>query len=63
VLNRYFEILKWQNLASYIKPISVLEATKQACCSNCRDFTPNGVGEYAGKALYYENTKQNKSFS
>jgi hypothetical protein len=29
VLNRYFEILKWQNLASYIKPISVLEATKQ----------------------------------
>jgi hypothetical protein len=23
VLNRYFEILKWQNLASYLKPISV----------------------------------------
>jgi hypothetical protein len=29
VLNRYFEILKWQNLASYLKPISVSEATKQ----------------------------------
>jgi hypothetical protein len=27
ILNRYFEILKWQNLAN-IKPITVSEATK-----------------------------------
>jgi hypothetical protein len=61
VLNRYFEILKWQNLASYIKPISVLEATKQVLAAlTAGIFTPNGVGEYAGKALYYEKheTKQ-----
>ena len=28
-LNRFFEILKWQNLAQVAKPISVNEATKQ----------------------------------
>ena len=61
VLNRYFEILKWQNLASYIKPISLSEATKQVLAAlTAGIFTPNGVGEYAGKALYYEkqDTKQ-----
>ena len=61
VLNRYFEILKWQNLASYIKPISLSEATKQVLAAlTAGIFTPNGVGEYAGKALYYEKqeTKQ-----
>ena len=61
VLNRYFEILKWQNLASHIKPISVGEATKQVLAAlTAGIFTPNGVGEYAGKALYYDKqeTKQ-----
>jgi hypothetical protein len=29
ILNPSFEILKWQNLASNIKPITVSEATKQ----------------------------------
>ncbi|MCG9791632.1 lysylphosphatidylglycerol synthase transmembrane domain-containing protein [Flavobacterium algicola] len=61
VLNRYFEILKWQNLASFIKPITVREATKQVLAAlTAGIFTPNGVGEYAGKALYYEKneTKQ-----
>ncbi|AWG23538.1 hypothetical protein FFWV33_02465 [Flavobacterium faecale] len=61
VLNRYFEILKWQNLASFIKPISIAEATKQVLAAlTAGIFTPNGVGEYAGKAMYYEKdeTKQ-----
>jgi hypothetical protein len=61
VLNRYFEILKWQKLASHIKPISVGEATKQVLAAlTAGIFTPNGVGEYAGKALYYDKqeTKQ-----
>lgn len=58
VLNRYFEILKWQNLASYLKPISVSEATKQVLAAlTAGIFTPNGVGEYAGKALYYEKSE------
>ena len=61
VLNRYFEILKWQNLASYLKPISVSEATKQVLAAlTAGIFTPNGVGEYAGKALYYEKSETKK---
>ena len=53
-LNRFFEILKWQNLVSTIKPISIFEATKQVLAAlTAGIFTPNGVGEYAGKALYY----------
>jgi hypothetical protein len=58
VLNRYFEILKWQNLASYIKPITVREATKQVLAAlTAGIFTPNGIGEYAGKALYYDKSE------
>jgi hypothetical protein len=61
VLNRYFEILKWQNLASYLNPISVAEATKQVLAAlTAGIFTPNGVGEYAGKALFYEKSETKK---
>jgi hypothetical protein len=58
VLNRFFEILKWQNLVSYIQKISLLEATKQVLGALTAGlFTPNGVGEYAGKALFFEKSK------
>jgi hypothetical protein len=54
ILNRYFEILKWQNLAQYIHKISVSESTKQVLAALTAGlFTPNGVGEYAGKALFF----------
>ncbi len=56
--NRFLEILKWQNLVSTFKIISVSEATKQVLAAlTAGIFTPNGVGEYAGKALYYEKSK------
>ena len=61
VANRYLEILKWQNLASFIRPISVGEASKQVLGAlTAGIFTPNGLGEYAGKALFFkkEQTKQ-----
>lgn len=61
VLNRYFEILKWQNLAKVIQEISVFEATKQVLAAlTAGIFTPNGVGEYAGKALYYPKSDAKK---
>jgi len=54
-LNRFFEILKWQNLVSYRRIISLGEATKQVLGAlTAGIFTPNGVGEYAGKAIFYE---------
>lgn len=53
--NRFVEILKWQNLSSLIKPVSVGQAAKQVLSAlTLGIFTPNGIGEYAGKALYFE---------
>ena len=53
--NRFIEILKWQNLASLIHKISLKESTKQVLSAlTLGIFTPNGIGEYAGKALYYD---------
>ncbi|WP_298391732.1 hypothetical protein [Flavobacterium sp.] len=60
-LNRFFEILKWQNLAQVVKPISLNEATKQVLAAlTLGVFTPVGVGEYAGKALYFEKKDTKK---
>lgn len=58
VLNRYFEILKWQNLAQTIRPISVGESTKQVLSAvTAAIFTPNGLGEYGAKVLFFEKDK------
>ncbi|MBN8643097.1 MAG: hypothetical protein J0L86_14895 [Flavobacteriales bacterium] len=58
VANRYLEILKWQNLVSFLRPISLGESTKQVLGAlTAGIFTPNGLGEYAGKALYFDKTK------
>lgn len=60
-LNRYLEILKWQNLAKVVRKISVYEATKQVLAAlTLGVFTPVGVGEYAGKALYFSKKDAKK---
>lgn len=59
--NRFLEILKWQNLVSFLKPISLGESTKQVFGAlTAGIFTPNGLGEYAGKALYFDKKKTKK---
>ena len=61
VLNRFFEILKWQNLVAFIYKISLGEATKQVLGALTAGlFTPNGIGEYAGKALFFEKSNTKK---
>jgi hypothetical protein len=61
ILNRYFEILKWHNLAQHIHKITVGESTKQVLAALTAGlFTPNGVGEYAGKALFFHKSKTKK---
>lgn len=53
--NRFLEILKWQNLVSYFQGLSVWKATEQVLAALTAGlFTPNGIGEYAAKALYYK---------
>lgn len=60
-LNRFIEILKWQNLIQLVRKISVLESTKQVLSAiTVAIFTPNGIGEYAGKALYYDKKDSGK---
>ena len=61
ILNRFFEILKWQNLVKFIHKISLGEATKQVLGALTAGlFTPNGVGEYAGKALFFDKSNTKK---
>lgn len=60
-INRFLEILKWQNLVGSFKKISIGEASKQVLAAlTASIFTPNGIGEYAGKALYYEASQTKK---
>lgn len=57
-LNRFFEILKWKNLANLLKPVSVLEAVRQVLSALVFAlFTPNGLGEYGAKALFFPKEK------
>jgi len=61
IANRFFEILKWQNLVTCLQKISLSEATAQVLGAlTAGIFTPNGLGEYAGKALFFEKSATKK---
>lgn len=54
-LNRFLEILKWHTLANTLKPLSLKQAAAQVLAAvTVALFTPNGIGEYAAKAMYFE---------
>lgn len=58
VANRTIEIFKWQNLASTLRTISWLESARQVLAAlTAGIFTPNGIGEYGAKTLYFEKTQ------
>ena len=60
-LNRFVEILKWKNLAQTIIPIGIWESTKQVLIGITFGIvTPNGIGEYAGKAWFYPKKEAGK---
>ncbi|HEX8270019.1 MAG TPA: lysylphosphatidylglycerol synthase domain-containing protein [Flavobacterium sp.] len=57
-LNRFFEILKWQTLVASFEKISVGRASKEVLTAlTAGIFTPNGIGEYGAKALFYNKTQ------
>jgi hypothetical protein len=59
--NWIFEILKWKSLVFSIKKISFLEATKQSLGSLTASlFTPNRIGEYGAKAIYFNKNNRKK---
>ena len=60
-LNWFFEILKWNNLVNTIKNISFWEASIQCFSSLTASLiTPNRIGEYGAKALYFEKSLRKK---
>ena len=53
-LNWFLEIIKWKTLVSSIKSISLRESTAHSLGGLTASlFTPNRVGEYGAKALYF----------
>lgn len=60
-LNWCLEVLKWQNLVSVVKRISFWESTEQCLGSLTASlFTPNRIGEYGVKAMYYSNNQRKR---
>lgn len=59
--NWYFEILKWQTLVSVIQKINFSTALKQSLASLTVSLaTPNRIGEYGAKALFFSTSKRKK---
>lgn len=57
-LNRFLEIVKWKNLVSVVKPVSLGRSAKEVLAAvTVALFTPNGIGEYAAKAMYYKKSE------
>jgi len=59
--NWIFEILKWKTLVSFCKKTSFFEALQQSLGSLTASlFTPNRIGEYGVKAIYYKKKNRKK---
>ncbi|ULC60095.1 lysylphosphatidylglycerol synthase domain-containing protein [Flaviramulus sp. BrNp1-15] len=56
ICNWFLEILKWKKLVSFIKKISFKNALEQSLGALTASlFTPNRIGEYGAKAIYYSS--------
>tara|TARA_R110000868_G_scaffold104728_5_gene288684 strand:+ start:10710 stop:11678 length:969 start_codon:yes stop_codon:yes gene_type:complete len=56
IFNWFFEILKWRTLVSAIKKITFKNALAQSLGALTASlFTPNRIGEYGAKAIYYSS--------
>lgn len=61
IFNWFFEILKWKYLVSTIKEISFKNALEQSLGALTASlFTPNRIGEYGAKVIYYTSLFRKK---
>lgn len=61
LFNWFFEILKWKTLVQTIQQISFKNAMEQSLGALTASlFTPNRIGEYGAKAVYYDKTNRKK---
>lgn len=59
--NWFFEILKWQHLVKIIKQISFRDALEQSLGGLTASLiTPNRIGDYGAKAVYYDKQYRTK---
>ena len=59
--NWLLEIFKWKSLVSFEKKITFFEAYEQCFASlTASIITPNRIGEYGAKALYFEKKQRKK---
>ncbi|MUU78698.1 lysylphosphatidylglycerol synthase domain-containing protein [Winogradskyella endarachnes] len=59
--NWFLEILKWQNLVKTVQHISFKSATIQSLAALTTSLiTPNRIGDYGAKAMYYIKTLRTK---
>lgn len=59
IFNWFFEILKWKTLVSHVKTISFKNALEQSLGALTASlFTPNRIGEYGAKAIYFNTSKR-----
>ncbi len=61
ILNWFFEILKWKNLVNTLSPITLKMATAQSLGALTTSLiTPNRIGDYGAKALFYPKDLRKK---
>ena len=61
ILNWFFEILKWKNLVASVTSISLKNASEQSLGALTASLlTPNRIGEYGAKAIYYQKSLRKK---
>ena len=59
--NWSLEVIKWKSLVQFIKPISYTDAARQSLASLTASLiTPNRIGEYGAKAIYYQKNERAK---
>jgi len=64
LFNWILEITKWRVLAKKVQKISWVEAAKQSLSSLTFSLiTPNRIGEYGAKALYYSKDQRKEIFA
>lgn len=61
IFNWFLEIVKWKTLVATIEQISLKNAAEQSLGSLTASlFTPNRIGEYGAKAIYFTSGKRKK---
>jgi len=60
-INWFLEIIKWKNLIAFFKKISFKESLRQVFMSHSISIlTPNRIGEYGVKSLFYQKENWKK---